>query len=98
MGGQLLDHAAKQETQEATKIWTKGSTIAGTIKSSVVSGWNSGYSARSGQDVPKEQQQGKIRTIRRKKSSGVKQKGQQKVAGGNTKSIHKNPITKDDII
>ena len=32
------------------------------------------------------------------KRSGVKQKGQQKVDGGNTKSIYDNPSTKDDII
>ena len=31
------------------------------------------------------------------KRSGVKQKGQQKVAGGDTKSIHDNPSTKDNI-
>ena len=30
--------------------------------------------------------------------SGVKQKGQQKVAGGNTKSIHDNPFTEYDFI
>ena len=35
---------------------------------------------------------------RHNKRSGVKQKGQQKVAGGNTKSIHDNPTTEDDII
>ena len=29
--------------------------------------------------------------------SGVKQLGQQKVVGGNTKSIHDNQLTKDDI-
>ena len=32
------------------------------------------------------------------KRSRVKQKGQQQVAGGNTKSIHDNPSTEDDII
>ena len=32
------------------------------------------------------------------KRSGVKQKGQQKVAGENTKSIHDNPSTEDDFI
>ncbi len=41
MESQLLDHAAKQETQVATKIWTKGSTIAGTIK--VTSGQLMGF-------------------------------------------------------
>ena len=32
------------------------------------------------------------------KRSVVKEKGQQKIAGGNTKSIHDNPSTENDII
>ena len=48
--------------------------------------------------MPKEQQQSKFRTEKRQQMLGVKQKGQQKVAGGNTKSIHDNQSTEDDII
>ena len=96
MVNDLPDHATKQGTPGATKFWTRGSTIAGTKSHQ----WSTDRIQENRPEVIRQSQMSSNEASSGQKKvnkrSRVKQKGEHKVAGGKTKSIHDNLSDKDD--